>query len=590
MWRRIEVTRSPAESESTAMVVTPVPLHRLLPPIAHPAASGPDDVSARSRAAAESRRLRILFVVEPGPLLRFALLIPALAQRGHQIHIAFSSGANWKRAEEAASTALPPRTTALVEELCSRFPQVSYGFAPQRPDSDGWWQVAWIVRGLADLAHGANPRYAGAEVLRRRTRKRILGRLRASGEFEPVGRRLALRVGRRLSSKTDARLYRSVSRLAARLEDAIPTSGEIDRYVRKLAPDLVLATGMVRHASCEVELLKSARRLGIPSGTFVASWDNLTNKGSLKFTPERVFVWNEVQVREAVELHGIPRERVRTTGAHLFDEWFERSPSRSREELLGPLGLDPAQPYIVYLCSSRNIARTGEVDFIRRWIGALRSSSDERLRGFNVVVRPHPNVALAADEVEAGLERVAVWPAQGVHPVAAQARADFFDTLAHSAAVIGINTTAMIEGAILGKSVLTVLVSEFAQKTTLHFHNLLAENGGFLHVAANLEDHVEQLGRVLDEDAVGVDRRLRFVQSFVRPGGLDVPAAPIAAAAIEELAELPVQAGTRPGTRLLRLALSLEVGLNNAYRSYQGLRGRLRRDHNLALGPRETAG
>ena len=59
-----------------------------------------------------------------------------------------------------------------------------------------------------------------------------------------------------------------------------------------------------------MELLKSARALGIPAGIFVTSWDNLTNKGSLKFVPERVFVWNEVQARDAVELHRIPRERV----------------------------------------------------------------------------------------------------------------------------------------------------------------------------------------------------------------------------------------------------------------------------------------
>ena len=157
-------------------------------------------------------------------------------------------------------------------------------------------------------------------------------------------------------------------------------AGEVDDYVRELAPDIVLATGTFRHVSEDVELLKSARRLGIPSGIFITSWDNLTNKGSLKFTPERVFVWNEVQVRDAVELHGIPRERVRTTGAHVFDEWFGRRPSRSREQLIAQVGLDPAQPFLVYLCSSANIARPTEVEFVLGWIEALRSSTDERLR------------------------------------------------------------------------------------------------------------------------------------------------------------------------------------------------------------------
>jgi hypothetical protein len=185
-------------------------------------------------------------------------------------------------------------------------------------------------------------------------------------------------------------------------------------------------------------------------------------------------------------------------------------------------------------------------------------------------------------------EHVVVWPPTGVLPVGRAARADFFDTLAHSSAVVGINTTSMIEAAILGKSVLTVLVPDFAQLTTLHFHYLLAENGGFLHVAKTVDEHVEQLGRALDEDTLGAEKRRAFVESFVRPRGLDWPAAPVAAAAIEELAGVPVQAALRPGTRALRLALSVEAGMNNAYGSYLRLRKRRRRARAVALGPRAT--
>jgi hypothetical protein len=248
------------------------------------------------------------------------------------------------------------------------------------------------------------------------------------------------------------------------------------------------------------------------------------------------------------------------TGAHVFDEWFERQPTRTREELLRQLGLDPTRPYLVYLCSSGNVARNDEPEFIQRWVAAIRASGDERLRRINIVVRPHPNVRNRPTDL--GHENVVVWPPEGAYPIASSARDDFFDTLAHGAAVIGMNTTAMIEAAILGKSVLTVLVPEFAQETTLHFHYLLNENGGFLHVASDLDEHVRQLASVLDEDAAGAERRSSFVESFVRPCGLDRPAAPIGAEAIEELADLPVRNGTRPGTLLLRGVLSLEAGLN----------------------------
>src|SRR5439155_1412024 len=79
----------------------------------------------------------------------------------------------------------------------------------------------------------------------------------------------------------------------------------------------------------------------------------------LKFAPERVFVWNEAQRQEAVELHGIPADHVFATGAQLFDEWFERRPSGSQEEFVRQVGLDPRLPYVAYVASSSFITQTG---------------------------------------------------------------------------------------------------------------------------------------------------------------------------------------------------------------------------------------
>jgi hypothetical protein len=533
--------------------------------------------------------LRVLFVVQDGKILRFALLLPALAARGHDLHIAFASGHDWKSAAKAAKGP-PPRALELVEELCRRFPNVSYDVAPQRTDADGWRRVAWLVRGLADLGLNAHPRFAGRQPPVR-AKKLILGRMKERGEFEPLGLRFALRLAKRVAGQSDAALSRSVIRKAARLEDAIPTSSAIDDYVRALAPDVVLATGTFRFVANEVDYLKSARRLGIPTGIFVASWDNLVNKGALKFVPERVFVWNDVQVRDAVDLHDIPRDRIRATGAHVFDSWFVRRPSQTREEYLARLGLDPSRPFLVYLCSSTLVAPEGEVAFVRRWIEAVRSSSNERLRTMNIVVRPHPGGDEYWSDVDLGFENAAVWPRKGVRPVAEAARVEFFDTLNLSAAVVGINTTAMIEAAVVGKSVLTILLPEFNQESTVHFHFLLAENGGFLHVAKDLEEHVGQLAAVLDEDAVGAERRRRFVESFVRPAGVDRPAATVAAEAIEELAEVPVEARTRLSTLLLRRVLALEAALTVAYRVYRGRReSKKQARRKLELEPRETAG
>ena len=489
-------------------------------------------------------------------LRQFSSLVAELAARGHEVHVAFQPAKGDLDAPAAE-------------------PGVTHGLAPERAAGDGWRPVAWMVRALEDLARYAHPRYARAPLLRGRMEKKILGHLQKSRDFEPIGRSLALRVGRRLAAGPDARRSERVIHVTSRLEDGIPTSPVIDAYIRERAPDVVLATPVVNRASTQVDLLKSARRLRIPAATCVASWDNLTNKGLLKFTPERVIVWNDVQRREAVELHGIPPERVVTTGAQLFDSWFERRPSTAREEFVARIGLDPARPYVLYTCSNPAMTELPERDFVLDWVRALRASTDPRLAGIGLAIRPHPNEAGEWAAVDlSGVENVAIWPRAGALPVTDEARADFFDSLAHSAAVVGINTTAMIEAAIVGKSVLTVLSPEFAQESTLHFDYLLEENGGFLHVATSLDEHLAQLVGVLDEDAAGAERRKRFVESFVRPHGLDRPATPIFADAVEQLATVEVQAMPRAPLRHALLAIEAALTARALRRPRSGARAR----------------
>jgi hypothetical protein len=421
-------------------------------------------------------------------------------------------------------------------------------------------------------------------------RRLVLERLETAADFDPIARRVALRVARELVGTTDAELSERVIGAAARLEAAIPTSGRIDRYIRRLRPDVVLVSPVVKVGSSQVDFLKSARRLGIPAATCVASWDNLTSKGLLRFVPERVFVWNEIQRQEAIELHGMPASRVVTTGAQLFDYWFEQRPRSSRGDFVRRIGLDLARPYVLYLGSSPFVTRRAdqEVRFVTRWIETLRTSDDERLRRVGIAIRPHPTDR-RWHEVDLGrFENVVIWPRRSARPATPEERADFFDSLTHSAAVVGINTTAMIEAGIVGKSVFTILDREFAQESTLHFHYLLEENGGFLHVASSLAEHARQLARVLEDGDGQAGGRARFIESFVRPHGLERPATPILADEVEKLAGARVETGER--RRLLRLMLTLDVPLSSialvAYPARRRLRQVRRRRRSARTGRR----
>ena len=171
---------------------------------------------------------------------------------------------------------------------------------------------------------------------------------------------------------------------------------------------------------------------------------------------------------------------------------------------------------------------------------------------------------MAAIRFESDLTDTVLWPRGGANPVDQASKNDYFDSMYHSAAAVGINTSAQIESGIVGHPVFSVRVSEYAgtQEGTLHFHYLLNENGGLLHMAGSLDEHVRDLTKALDRTEED-DRRLRsFVEGFVRPAGLDRPATPILADAIEDLARMPKPAPWRPGVGLLLLrALLYPVGV-----------------------------
>jgi hypothetical protein len=147
-------------------------------------------------------------------------------------------------------------------------------------------------------------------------------------------------------------------------------------------------------------------------------------------------------------------------------------------------------------------------------------------------------------------------------PVDDAARADFFDSVHHSAAVVGLNTSAMIETAIVGRPVLMLLVPEFhdSQFGTFHFDYLLSVAGGLPVLARSLDEHLGQLAETLaGNDHGAAERNRRFVSEFVRPHGLDRPATPLVVDAIERVAAAGHATGVRRDWPLLPLRGLLET-------------------------------
>jgi hypothetical protein len=477
-----------------------------------------------------SDHLRILFFLNNVSKSRhFDGVIQALAERGHTVVLAAERQRNrplW----------LPKHLSLVNRNLIARgLPgRIEVTSCPVHR-VDRWRTAAPALRLARDYVRFCDPRYRHAGKLERRSASHAPpGWLRFIQDHPWVGRH-----------------GRTVGRLLAAVEDAIPSEKLFDLFIRYEHPDLILVTPLVDYGSYQTDYVKSGHRVGVPVVFAPFSWDNLTNRGLIRVEPDRVLVWNDIQKREATDLHGVSPQRVTVTGAPRFDDFFAMQPSTTREEFCHSVGLDARAPFVLYICSSEFVAPR-EVEFVQRWLAALRESPDATVRSASVLVRPHPahvkqwtNVDLSA------FGRVALWAEKET----LNADQGLYDSLYHSGASVGLNTSAMIEAGILGKPVLTLVTEEFAggQEETLHFHYLRASNGGLLTEARSFDEHVQQLGAALrpvasGESAVasgfsrkaqGTDQTRQFIERFVRPRGLQARVTPIMVEEIEQAARFP---------------------------------------------------
>jgi len=464
----------------------------------------------------------------PGYLRYFDSTVRGLAARGHHVDVIFDNPSKQAEGAEALTG------VAGVELLDVRTPS----------SGDRVWEtVARAVRGTIDYVRYYHPKFAEATYLRDRMRKVV----------PPVFEFLARR------NTSTAGVTRVLVGLLTACERAIPSSPRIERFLESRRPDAVLVTPLVTARCRQADYVKSAQALGIPAAACIASWDHLTTKGLIRVRPDLVSVWNREQLAEAVEFHGIDPARIVVTGAQPFDRWFDRTPT-DRAQFCRKIGLSPERPIVLFVGSTASIsAPEAELHFVRRWIAALRS--EPGLADVGILVRPHPYNSTHWREADySDLPNVAIYP-RGANPVNEADRQDYFDSLFHSDAVVGVNTTAMIEAAIVGRTVHSVLAPEFqdTQGGTLHFRYLLAENGGFLRVARSLEEHARHVAETVQAPDIGRAACARFVDRFVRPHGRDVTATPRLVDALEQLAQTKrapatVPLSLRPLQSLLRFA------------------------------------
>lgn len=301
------------------------------------------------------------------------------------------------------------------------------------------------------------------------------------------------------------------------IESKIPPISAVKDLLTQLEPDVVIAAGFILLDCWDVEYIKAAKAMRIPTIVPILSWDNLLIKGTFTMTPDMVLVWNKGLAEEAMLVHDIPSENLQISGAPVFDYFFGLKPELEKSSFQLSVGLPADAQYLLYLGSGVSIV-ADETENVIKIVKALKSNP--KLSNIYLLVRPHPYNAEAWKDFHA--EHIHVWPGELVMPITDEARQEFFHALYFSEAVMGVNTSAMLETAILDKPCVTILSThgQSQLKEIGHFHHLL--EGNFLYTADNFDEAIEQVQVILEGGDSKSENRRNFVGEFVRPLGIDI--------------------------------------------------------------------
>jgi hypothetical protein len=458
------------------------------------------------------RRLHVLVAVRSARQLAYVeSLLDALLARDHRVSLRFDRA--WSRGVRLDGSG---EGGAAMRAFAERWPECEIKWAARRGRTRGFISAVRELRSYATYLRRIGPDSFYTE----RWAKYLHDRVRPLARSRVGGRMLATSLA---------------EGIFALFERAVPPARSIVAELRELHPDVVVASPANMRFAEEVEYLKAARRLGMPTAVQAYSWDNLTTKGRFHAVPDLLLVWNELHATAAREFHGIGRESIALSGAPFFDKWLERGvDGEPRDRLLAQAGLDPEASYLLYMGSSANIAKD-ETHVVAEIRWALDAAADARLRDASILVRPHP----ANTRPWLGLEvaRTVVWPPEGRLPADSADVRELAATVRHAVGVVGVNTSGMIDAVALDKATYAIVLDEFRRTQTDAEHFAVLAKSGALGLVQDADELVERLAALLDgDDPQGAGRRA-FAETYLWPAQDGRPAGEVGADLIEALAE-----------------------------------------------------
>ncbi|TXD93874.1 CDP-glycerol glycerophosphotransferase family protein [Gillisia hiemivivida] len=206
--------------------------------------------------------------------------------------------------------------------------------------------------------------------------------------------------------------------------------------------------------------LTAAQDLGIPTSTFIFSWDNLP-KATLIVEPDFYFVWSEYMKKELINYYPqINSDSIFITGSPQFEPHFNLKLRKTKEDFFEENNLDLTKEYICFSGDDKTTS-PNDPDYLRDVSKAIQILNKNRETKLGILFRRCPvDFSDRYDETLENFKDLIV----PVEPIWEQIGRDWnsalptrediglqINTILHSTAVINLGSSMVFDFAILDK-------------------------------------------------------------------------------------------------------------------------------------------
>ncbi len=429
--------------------------------------------------------------------------IVAILPRGEAIRNFVYTGA----LDEAARNADVSLLSVVPNDDLAALLTSRYGNVFQLSATTDRWIVTFL-REILDMAHG---RWLWSEAARERWRLRDAEAAASGSRMKRCLKKLACYP---FANAGGLEFLSGLENVSSRL---LRTTNEYVRLFEELKPSLVFNASHV-HSHVATHAVRAAQWLGIPTATFIFSWDNLTSQGRIIPLYDYYLVWSEGLRNQLLEMYrSIRQEQVFVTGTPQFDFHFRPEFYWTREKFCKRVGADPARPMVLYTTGMAN-HMPGEPAIVERIALMLRELTG--LGAPQLLVRVYPkDQTRRFEDIKRRYPEVLVptipWESNWLTPLIEDSYL-LTNMLRHSAVCVNVASTISLEMCMFDKPVINVgynppdvdsNVVDYARYYEFDHYRPIVESGAVEVARSEEELRVKLIATLLHPERHAMQRR-----------------------------------------------------------------------------------